>query len=186
MTILAFVVAMIALIIYLRLRRQQLNLSQHQPLNPVYAHTPASSFTSSATLTPAMSTSSEVSITITPPIQSPSLFSDSDSVNLFHSTLTPAAAAAVALNEKEKDTVPFESFSLNELKKETLSPETSLTAATSVDREEVVTPKSVILSKVKKETSHPFEEESKSVELEIEEEVGPVIRSMSRKRLQMN
>lgn len=39
MTILAFVMAMIALIIYLRLRRQQLNLSQHQPLNPVYAHT---------------------------------------------------------------------------------------------------------------------------------------------------
>lgn len=39
MTILAFVMAMIALIIYLRLRRQQLNLSQHQPFNPVYAHT---------------------------------------------------------------------------------------------------------------------------------------------------
>lgn len=136
MTILAFVMAMIALIIYLRLHRQQLNLSQHQPLNPVYAHTPASSFTRSVTLTPAMSTSSEVSVTITPPIQSPSLFSDYDSVNLFLSTLTPVA---LALNEKEKDTVPFESFSLNEQKKETLSSETSLTAATCVDGEEVVT-----------------------------------------------
>lgn len=50
--------------------------------------------------------------------------------------MTPAA---LALNEKEKDTAPSESFSLNEQKKETLSSETSLIAATGGDGEEVVT-----------------------------------------------
>lgn len=107
-----------------------------------------------------------VSIAVTPPLQSPSLFSDSDSViNVFDSSLTPAAAAAAIATVNEKDQVPFESIPLNMLK---------------IESDEVGA-----IVRVKEETlDSPQFERKELIELETEE-IGPKTRSRA-KRLNMN